>query len=506
MDFPSRCRCNGASPAVRSLRADTRELSLELGHILRDVAGWGAHLSRDAHDGHRLDAPHRARRVGDRARARLARRRRPHYPVFLAGAAPRGLCRALPAHPAPRADFPLVLRPAGGLAHRNRRLAQAAPRRVVLHRRGLARLLHFGASVRAGARGGLEPRPRPAFRRARARPHAAADLSLRAPPDGLSHHPAAAHFRVSQCDQEQRRGADHRLAGTDGARPRHAGDVVPGVRGLHRRDRHLHHHQHRGDVRHALGRAAIRRARSYRRRAGARHPLSHSMFADFDFDVIIRSLPYLFYDGMTFTIMLTALATTGGIIFGTALALMRLSSFGPLSLPAAGYVNLMRSVPLVLMIFWFYFLVPYIGQWVTGASRPIQVGAFTSSLVTFTLFEAAYFCEIMRAGIQSISRGQVAAAQALGMTYAQTMGYIVLPQAFRNMTPVLLTQTIILFQDTSLVYVLSITDFLGAASKIAQRDGRLVEMYLFAALVYFVISFVASLLVRRLQSRIAIIR
>jgi glutamate/aspartate transport system permease protein len=129
-----------------------------------------------------------------------------------------------------------------------------------------------------------------------------------------------------------------------------------------------------------------------------------------------------------------------------------------------------------------------------------------SSLVTFTLFEAAYFCEIMRAGIQSISRGQVAAAQALGMTYAQTMGYIVLPQAFRNMTPVLLTQTIILFQDTSLVYVLSITDFLGAASKIAQRDGRLVEMYLFAAIVYFVISFVASLLVRRLQSRIAIIR
>ncbi len=230
------------------------------------------------------------------------------------------------------------------------------------------------------------------------------------------------------------------------------------------------------------------------------------MFADFDFDVIIRSLPYLFYDGMTFTLMLTALATSGGIIFGTALAMMRLSSFAPLSLPAAAYVNLMRSVPLVLMIFWFYFLVPYIGQWVTGASRPIQVGAFASSLVTFTLFEAAYFCEIMRAGIQSISRGQVAAAQALGMTYAQTMGYIVLPQAFRNMLPVLLTQTIILFQDTSLVYVLSITDFLGAASKIAERDGRLVEMYLFAALVYFVISFAASLLVRRLQSRVAIIR
>jgi len=209
---------------------------------------------------------------------------------------------------------------------------------------------------------------------------------------------------------------------------------------------------------------------------------------------------------MSFTLLLTAFAATGGIFFGTLLALMRLSGLPPLSLPAAGYVNLMRSVPLVLMIFWFYFLVPYIGQWITGAPRPIQVGAFVSSLVTFTLFEAAYYCEIMRAGIQSIPRGQVAAAQALGMNYVQTMGYIVLPQALRNMLPVLLTQTIILFQDTSLVYVLSITDFLGAASKVAQRDGRLVEMYLFAAAVYFVISLAASYWVRHLQHRIAIIR
>jgi glutamate/aspartate transport system permease protein len=158
------------------------------------------------------------------------------------------------------------------------------------------------------------------------------------------------------------------------------------------------------------------------------------------------------------------------------------------------------------VIFWFYFLVPYIGQWVTGASRPIQVGAFWSSLVTFTIFEAAYFAEIMRAGIQSIPRGQSDAAKAVGMTYSQNMRYIILPQAFRNMIPVLLTQTIILFQDTSLVYVLSITDFLGAASKIAQRDGRLVEMYLFAALVYFVISLAASQLVRMLQKRVAIVR
>jgi len=170
------------------------------------------------------------------------------------------------------------------------------------------------------------------------------------------------------------------------------------------------------------------------------------------------------------------------------------------------YVDFMRSLPLVLVIFWFYFLVPYIGQWLTGASRPIHVGAFASSLITFMMFEAAYFSEIMRAGIQSISRGQPAAAQALGLTYSQTMRYVVLPQAFRNMLPVLLTQTIVLFQDTSLVYVLSITDFLGAASKVAQRDGRLVEMYLFAALVYFTISCLASFGVRRLQARIAIVR
>jgi glutamate/aspartate transport system permease protein len=169
-------------------------------------------------------------------------------------------------------------------------------------------------------------------------------------------------------------------------------------------------------------------------------------------------------------------------------------------------VNLVRSIPLLLVIFWFYFLVPYIGAWIIGSPTPIKVGAFWSSVITFTMFEAAYYSEIMRAGIQAIPRGQVWAGYALGLNYWQTMGTIVLPQAFRNMLPILLTQTIILFQDTSLVYVLSITDFLGAASKVAQRDGRLVEMYTFAALVYFVICFGLSMLVKRLQARIAIIR
>jgi glutamate/aspartate transport system permease protein len=230
------------------------------------------------------------------------------------------------------------------------------------------------------------------------------------------------------------------------------------------------------------------------------------MFDNFDFQEIIRSLPYLFYQGMNFTLLLTGLATAGGILFGTILALMRLSGIKILGLIAGSYVNFMRSLPLVLVIFWFYFLIPWVGMWVTGEDRPIAVGAFSSALITFMLFEAAYFSEIMRAGIQSIPKGQVFAGYALGLRYSQVMRLIVLPQAFRNMLPVLLTQTIVLFQDTSLVYVLSLTDFLGAASKIAQRDGRLVEMYLFAALVYFVISFAASTAVRRLQARTAIIK
>jgi len=230
------------------------------------------------------------------------------------------------------------------------------------------------------------------------------------------------------------------------------------------------------------------------------------MFGNFDFDVIWRTLPYLFKEGMTFTLTLTAMATAGGIVFGTLLAMMRLSRFRWLSAVAGTYVNLMRSLPLLLVIFWFYFLVPYIGAWIIGSSTPIKVGAYWSSVITFTMFEAAFFCEIMRAGIQSIPRGQTYAAYALGLNYWQTMGSVVLPQAFRNMIPVLLTQTIVLFQDTSLVYVLSITDFLGAASKVAQRDGRLVEMYVFAAVVYFIICFAASRLVRRLQQRVAIVR
>src|SRR5688572_33097347 len=126
------------------------------------------------------------------------------------------------------------------------------------------------------------------------------------------------------------------------------------------------------------------------------------MFAGYDFDVIERSIGYLFREGMTFTLTLTVLAMTGGIVFGTLLAMMRLSSIKAVSALAGGYVNLMRSIPLVLVIFWFFFLVPYIGAWIIGSNEPVRVGAFLSALITFTLFEAAYYCEIMRAGIQSI--------------------------------------------------------------------------------------------------------
>ena len=224
-----------------------------------------------------------------------------------------------------------------------------------------------------------------------------------------------------------------------------------------------------------------------------------------DFGVVAASLPYL-WKGFQYTLQLTLTSALGGLVFGTLLALARLSSLKPLAMLAAGYVNLMRSIPLVLVIFWFFFLVPLIAQGITGAERPPQIGAERTALLTFILFEAAYFCEIMRAGIQSIPRGQVWASYALGLDYWQTMGNVVLPQAFRNMIPVLLTQTIILFQDTSLVYVISATDFVGAAAKIAQRDSRLVEMYLFVAIVYFVLCYGLSLLVKRLQRKFAVIR
>ena len=202
--------------------------------------------------------------------------------------------------------------------------------------------------------------------------------------------------------------------------------------------------------------------------------------------------------GFYFSVLLTVVATLGGIFFGTILALMRLSGNKALMLPATIYVNGMRSVPLVMVILWFYLLVP------TLIGRP--VGAEPSAFITFIAFEAAYFSEIMRAGIQSIPRGQVHAGQALGMSYGQNMRLVVLPQAFRNMLPVLLTQTIILFQDTSLVYAIGAYDLLKGFVTAGKIYGRPEEAYLLAAVVYFVICYGLSYMVKRLQLKIAIIR
>lgn len=224
------------------------------------------------------------------------------------------------------------------------------------------------------------------------------------------------------------------------------------------------------------------------------------MDINFDFSVITNSWDYVLIDGLSFTLWLTASAAVGGIAVGTLLALARLSNIGVLRYLVTVYVNAMRSLPLLLVLFWFYFLIPFIGQWVFATERPMQIGATWSAIITFTLFEAAYFTEIIRAGIQATPKGQIGASYAIGLTYPQTMRYVVLPQVLRKMAPVLLTQIIILFQDTSLVYVLSLTDLLGSASKIAHRDGRLVEMYIFVALVYLCVSVILSSLVRRLRN------
>ncbi len=202
--------------------------------------------------------------------------------------------------------------------------------------------------------------------------------------------------------------------------------------------------------------------------------------------------------GLYFSLTLTVIATIGGVLFGTLLALMRLSGKKWLDVPATLYVNGMRSVPLVMVILWFFLLMPLI------IGRPI--GAEVSAIITFIAFEAAYFSEIMRAGIQSIPRGQVSAGQAMGMTYGQNMRLVVLPQAFRNMLPVLLTQTIILFQDTSLVYAIGAYDMLKGFEVAGKNYGRPIESYLAAGVTYFVLCYSLSWAVKRLHKKIAIIR
>jgi glutamate/aspartate transport system permease protein len=222
---------------------------------------------------------------------------------------------------------------------------------------------------------------------------------------------------------------------------------------------------------------------------------------DLDFSAIIPALPGL-WEGMAMTLQLAVLGILGGVVLGTLLALMRMSSNKLLAKFAATYVSYFRSIPLLLVITWFYFAVPFILRWITGEDTP--VGAFSSCLVAFIMFEAAYFCEIVRAGIQAIPRGQLGAAQALGMSYGQCMRLIILPQAFRKMTPLLLQQSIILFQDTSLVYTVGLMDFLNAARSRGDILGQPHEFLIFAGVVYFLISFCASLAVKHLQKRLSV--
>lgn len=219
-----------------------------------------------------------------------------------------------------------------------------------------------------------------------------------------------------------------------------------------------------------------------------------------DFSSVTNSWRFLL-DGASFTLELTLVAVTGGLLLGTLIAVARLSHKWWLKTLASAYVNAIRSVPLVLLLFWVFFLMPELLRYLVGASRPITVEASVSAMVTFVVFEAAYFAEIIRAGIGSIKSGQLAAAAALGLNYAQTMRFVILPQAVKHMLPVLLTQVIVVFQDTSLVYVISANDFLGACSKIAQRDSQLVLMYLLAAVVYLTVSLALSRSVRRFEKR-----
>lgn len=220
---------------------------------------------------------------------------------------------------------------------------------------------------------------------------------------------------------------------------------------------------------------------------------------EFDWSSIPGALPFL-WDGMKISLVITLQAVVIGIVWGTILAMMRLSSIKTLSWFAAGYVNLFRAVPLVMVLLWFFLIVPRFVETLLDFPPGSDL-RLSSAMMGFALFEAAYYSEIIRAGIQSVPKGQIAAASALGMNYAQAMCLVVLPQAFRNMVPLLLTQAIILFQDTSLVYVSALADFFGASYKVGDRDGRLVEMLLFAGAVYFVICFSASQLVKRLQKK-----
>ncbi|SFP77155.1 glutamate/aspartate transport system permease protein [Bradyrhizobium sp. Ghvi] len=223
-----------------------------------------------------------------------------------------------------------------------------------------------------------------------------------------------------------------------------------------------------------------------------------------DFSIIAQAWPYL-WSGLLFSLSLTAAAFLVGMLLGTLFALVQHFELRILSPLVRSYVALMRSIPLILVLFWFFFLVPVVLGHLVGNGRPIPIGATYTAFITFGLFEAAYYSEIIRVGLRAVNKGQFEACQALALSTFDTYRHVVLPQVFRVASPIILSQTIILFQDTSLVYVLSLTDLLGAASKLAQLNGRLVEMYLAVAVAYLIISSAASQFVASLRKKYTIV-
>jgi polar amino acid transport system permease protein len=195
------------------------------------------------------------------------------------------------------------------------------------------------------------------------------------------------------------------------------------------------------------------------------------------------------------TLALAVPAIGLGFVLGVAIALARLSRRRWLHGPATVYVQVIRGVPLVMVVFWFWFFIPI--------AVGIPLPQYWVALVAFVVFEAAYLGEIIRAGIQSVPRGQVEAAAAAGLRYAQTMRHVILPQAVRNMLPSLVTQFIILVKDTSLASIIGYMDLTKAAQTVNQREIRPFELYLFIAVVYWVLAYGMSLGSRALDRRMS---
>jgi polar amino acid transport system permease protein len=220
----------------------------------------------------------------------------------------------------------------------------------------------------------------------------------------------------------------------------------------------------------------------------------------FDWGIIAGNAKFLILQGLIGigqfgggTLRLAVPAILLGFCVGIVLGLARLAQRPWIHYPAAAYIELMRGIPLVMVIFWFWFLVPvFLG-------RPVP--EYWIALTAFVLFEAAYIGEIIRAGIQSVPRGQVDAATASGLNYPQTMIHVILPQAIRNMIPSLVTQFIVLFKDTSLASIIGMMDLTKAAQTVSQRELKPFEMYIFIAVVYWVFTYTMSRFARWLEVR-----